>query len=78
MDGNNRWAKLHGYTSREGHRRGAEAARDIVNYCLKSEISILTLFAFSSENWLRPKKRSKSVNGTFHRSSPSERDSRIP
>jgi len=65
MDGNNRWAKLHGYTSKEGHRRGAEAARDIVDYCLESGISILTLFAFSSENWLRPKKEVRSLMALF-------------
>ena len=65
MDGNNRWAKSHGYTSREGHRRGAEAARDIVNYCLKSKIPILTLFAFSSENWLRPKKEVRALMALF-------------
>ena len=65
MDGNNRWAKSHGYTSREGHRRGAETAGDIVNYCLKSEISILTLFAFSSENWLRPKKEVRALMALF-------------
>ena len=65
MDGNNRWAKSHGYTSREGHRRGAETARDIVDYCLKSGISILTLFAFSSENWLRPKKEVRALMALF-------------
>ncbi len=54
MDGNNRWAQAKGLPTKTGHRHGAEAAKEIVNSCVKREIPYLTLFAFSSENWLRP------------------------
>ena len=54
MDGNNRWAKSKDLPTKSGHRHGAEAAREIVNSCVRREIPYLTLFAFSSENWLRP------------------------
>lgn len=54
MDGNSRWAQSRGLPTKSGHRHGAEAAREIVNSCVKRNIPFLTLFAFSSENWMRP------------------------
>jgi len=54
MDGNGRWAKERGLDRLEGHRRGAETARLIVEACARLSIPVLTLFAFSSENWKRP------------------------
>jgi len=60
MDGNNRWARLRGLRGVAGHRAGAEAAREIVYACLDRGIAYLTLFAFSSENWLRSEQE---VNG---------------
>ena len=54
MDGNGRWAKSHGLPRAEGHRRGAEAVRRIVEAASKLGVSYLTLFGFSSENWNRP------------------------
>lgn len=54
MDGNGRWAKQHGLKREEGHKMGAESARAITEYSLRSGIKYLTLFAFSSENWKRP------------------------
>ncbi|NQV68857.1 MAG: di-trans,poly-cis-decaprenylcistransferase [Pseudohongiella sp.] len=65
MDGNNRWAKARGMPAREGHRHGAEAARDMVNSCISRNIKYLTLFAFSSENWLRPKKEVRGLMALF-------------
>jgi undecaprenyl diphosphate synthase len=65
MDGNNRWAKSQGQVSKFGHRKGAEAARDAVNFCIKNKISYLTLFAFSSENWLRPTDEVKGLMALF-------------
>ncbi|ALO46041.1 polyprenyl diphosphate synthase [Pseudohongiella spirulinae] len=56
MDGNNRWARARGERGATGHRMGAEVARDLVFSCADKGIEYLTLFAFSSENWLRPKK----------------------
>ncbi len=65
MDGNNRWARQHGYPSKSGHRYGAESAREIVNSCVKREIPFLTLFAFSSENWMRPVKEVQGLMALF-------------
>ena len=55
MDGNGRWAREKGLPRREGHRAGAESVREVVEVCKKLGVSFLTLFAFSSENWKRPK-----------------------
>jgi len=55
MDGNNRWAKKRGLKGIDGHKVGAERVRDMLNSMNKYDISMLTLFAFSSENWKRPK-----------------------
>lgn len=65
MDGNNRWANARGLSSVAGHRAGAEAAKVIVDSCLDRNISFLTLFAFSSENWLRPKKEVQGLMALF-------------
>lgn len=54
MDGNGRWAKQRFMPRVAGHRAGVEAARQIVKACLKHQIKVLSLFAFSSENWQRP------------------------
>src|SRR3990167_11337166 len=54
MDGNGRWAKKRFMPRVAGHRAGVEAARRIVRNCVKHGIKVLTLFAFSSENWRRP------------------------
>ncbi len=55
MDGNGRWAKQRGLPRLEGHRAGAESVRAIVRACGELGIGYLTLYAFSSENWRRPK-----------------------
>lgn len=65
MDGNNRWARLRGQSGASGHRAGAEAAREIVFSCVDHKIPYLTLFAFSSENWLRPDKEVKGLMALF-------------
>ncbi len=54
MDGNNRWAKRRGLRGVEGHREGARAVRATVENCARAGIEVLTVFAFSSENWRRP------------------------
>ena len=56
MDGNNRWAKSRHLPGAAGHRAGVEAVREILKACEKLNIEVLTLFAFSSENWQRPPK----------------------
>ncbi len=55
MDGNGRWAQQRGLPRSEGHRAGTDAARDIVTACRKKPIPYLTLYAFSRENWSRPR-----------------------
>jgi undecaprenyl diphosphate synthase len=55
MDGNGRWAKRHGLPRVEGHRRGADSAREIIRTAGELGIKYLTLYAFSAENWNRPK-----------------------
>ncbi len=54
MDGNGRWARQRGKPVKFGHRHGAEVARSVVEACVERNIPYLTLFAFSSENWMRP------------------------
>tara|TARA_Y100001934_G_scaffold272886_1_gene362026 strand:+ start:39344 stop:40084 length:741 start_codon:yes stop_codon:yes gene_type:complete len=55
MDGNGRWANARSLPRAEGHRKGAEAVRRVVETAAKLGVSYLTLFGFSSENWKRPK-----------------------
>ena len=55
MDGNGRWAGRHAMGRVLGHRKGAESVRVVVRTCRRIGISFLTLYAFSMENWLRPK-----------------------
>ncbi len=54
MDGNGRWAESRGLPRLEGHRRGADRVREVVERCPDLSITHLTLFAFSTENWSRP------------------------
>jgi len=54
MDGNGRWAQRRGLPRIAGHRKGIEAARTVVKSAEKLGIDVLTLYAFSSENWSRP------------------------
>lgn len=55
MDGNGRWAKARGQARIQGHRKGVEMVRELVAACGEKGIGAVTLFAFSSENWRRPK-----------------------
>lgn len=55
MDGNGRWAKQRGRPRIFGHRAGAESVRSILDTCTRLEIKAVTLYAFSTENWKRPK-----------------------
>jgi undecaprenyl diphosphate synthase len=55
MDGNGRWAKERGLPRRDGHRAGADSVEDCLKGCKEIGIEYLTLYAFSSENWNRPK-----------------------
>ena len=55
MDGNGRWAKRRGLSRKAGHGAGAETLREIADFCSNLGIKVLTAYAFSTENWKRPK-----------------------
>jgi undecaprenyl diphosphate synthase len=55
MDGNGRWATARGLPRSAGHQAGVDATRRLVEACVQRGIEVLTIFAFSSENWRRPK-----------------------
>ncbi len=55
MDGNGRWAKERGLPRLKGHEEGAQSVRAILRAARKANVKYLTLYAFSTENWLRPK-----------------------
>ena len=56
MDGNGRWAQSRSLERTEGHKQGVRTVRRIVEHCCKLDVSYLTLFSFSTENWGRPEK----------------------
>lgn len=53
MDGNRRWAKAQGRPTMEGHRQGYEKVKEVTKWCIQKEVKILSIFAFSTENWKR-------------------------
>ncbi|MCP4994636.1 MAG: undecaprenyl diphosphate synthase family protein, partial [Gammaproteobacteria bacterium] len=55
MDGNGRWAQRHGKKRHAGHKEGVKSVRRVVEQAAKAKVKILTMFAFSSENWRRPR-----------------------
>ncbi|AES98584.2 undecaprenyl pyrophosphate synthase [Medicago truncatula] len=55
MDGNGRWAKMRGLPLSEGHTAGMQSLKTMVKMCLRWEIKVLTIFMFSTDNWIRPK-----------------------
>ncbi|MCP9446610.1 MAG: isoprenyl transferase [Nitrospira sp.] len=55
MDGNGRWAELRGLPRIEGHREGINSVREMISLCLELGIQALTIYAFSQENWNRPR-----------------------
>ncbi len=63
MDGNGRWAKARGLPRSAGHRAGAEAARRALRAAGEAGVECLTLYAFSSENWRRPKAEIADLTG---------------
>lgn len=67
MDGNGRWAEAHGLPRYEGHRYGVEALRRAVRAAVELEISFLTVYSFSVENWSRPREEVQSLIGLLHR-----------
>ncbi len=65
MDGNGRWANKRYLPRAAGHKAGVNATRKIVENCAKNKIEALTIFAFSSENWSRPKAEVSNLMALF-------------
>lgn len=65
MDGNNRWAKQRGMPGVSGHKVGVERIRDVMAACQELGVEVLTVFAFSSENWQRPPKEVDALMSLF-------------
>lgn len=74
MDGNGRWAKKRLLNRVKGHEKGMEAVRTVVRTCREIGVSVLSLYAFSTENWRRPKAEIAALMGLLHRFIDSERD----
>ncbi|MGM0952157.1 MAG: isoprenyl transferase [Pseudomonadota bacterium] len=65
MDGNNRWAKERRLNGVAGHKAGVDAVKAVVETCAREGVEVLTLFAFSSENWRRPKEEVSALMRLF-------------
>jgi len=65
MDGNGRWAAKRALPRPAGHRMGVKAVKQIVEGCARRGVAVLTLFAFSSENWQRPREEVSMLMGRF-------------
>lgn len=74
MDGNGRWAVARGHRREWGHRHGAKAVRRVVEAAPDVGIGVLTLYAFSSDNWLRPDREVRLLMRLFKRYLHSEVD----
>ena len=67
MDGNGRWAQEHGLPRLEGHRAGTENIRRLLRSCGEYGIKIVTIYAFSTENWFRPSDEVRGLIGILER-----------
>jgi undecaprenyl diphosphate synthase len=65
MDGNGRWARARGGLRADGHRAGVAPVRMVIRQCVQQDIGALTLFAFSSENWGRPREEVMGLMALF-------------
>jgi undecaprenyl diphosphate synthase len=74
MDGNGRWAEQRRQPRTLGHRAGQKAVRQTIEHCLRRGIGVLTLFAFSSENWRRPENEVSALMSLFLRALDKEVD----
>ena len=63
MDGNGRWAKLRGKPRSYGHKKGADIIDEVVSACFDNGIEAVSLYAFSTENWVRPKEEIETIFG---------------
>ncbi len=67
MDGNGRWAREHGLPRLEGHRAGTENIRRVLEACGEHGVKIVTIYAFSTENWQRPEAEVRGLMGILER-----------
>ncbi|MHC1750516.1 MAG: isoprenyl transferase [Cellulosilyticaceae bacterium] len=67
MDGNGRWAKNRGASRNKGHEKGANVLKEITNYADKIGIEYATVYAFSTENWRRPKEEVEGIMNLLRR-----------
>ena len=74
MDGNGRWAKKRGLLRVEGHRRGADTLEKILRHSVTRKIQNLTVYAFSTENWKRPKAEVSALMKLFSKYLDSKKD----
>lgn len=63
MDGNGRWAKLRGKPRSYGHKKGADVIDEVVTACFERGADVVSLYAFSTENWVRPKEEVDAIFG---------------
>ena len=77
MDGNGRWAKKNNLQIKEGHAKGVLALKEIVKEAANQNIESLTVYAFSTENWKRPKSEVKAINNLIVNSINNELDELI-
>jgi len=77
MDGNGRWARKNNLQIKEGHARGVSALKEIVKESVNQNIESLTVYAFSTENWKRPRSEVKAINNLIVNSINNELDELI-
>ncbi len=77
MDGNGRWAKKRNLSRSKGHKEGVKTAKKIIEYSAKTDISYLTLYAFSAENWKRPSSEVSFLMNLFNSTIDNELDNLI-
>src|SRR5260370_900930 len=66
MDGNGRWARRRGHPASFGHRAGVRAIKRVLDACEKLGVTVLSIYAFSTENWSRPRAEVRALMRLFH------------
>jgi undecaprenyl diphosphate synthase len=74
MDGNGRWARRHGRPASFGHRAGVRAIKRVLDACEKFGVGVLSIYAFSTENWTRPRAEVRALMRLFHETMQKEID----
>src|SRR6516225_7803499 len=74
MDGNGRWARRQGRPASFGHRAGVRSIKRVLQACEDSGVHALSIYAFSTENWARPRAEVRALMRLFHESMPREID----